>query len=180
MRLYHQNSITTVVMLLCLTCVMWDTGCTTGEPRTYPINGHTEVHRDHYAMGIKYKTDVEVVKTYEQEKEGIKISEAKAKSEIKIKRSERQEGFAFWLGAGLLGFAVASVIIGVVTKGYAFWGIMAATCGALGSLSFGFAHWIPYLKWSIPAVAIMAVFGVMHKLKDFSLKEYLKGRTQHG
>jgi len=161
-------------MLLLISSVIYDTGCTTDKPRAYPINGYTEVHRDKRVLGIKYHTEVKEVKTYEQKKEDLRISEAEAKTEIKIKRSQRQENFAFWLGATLLAGAVVSIFMGILSKGYLFWGTMAATCAVLGSLAFGFAHWIPYLKWAPVPLVIAAVLWGMRCAKDWSIKDWWK------
>jgi hypothetical protein len=172
----HHFSTMTMLMSISFLLVI---GCAIKEPRVYPINGHTEVHRDHTILGLTYNTEVEKVRTYEQEKEHIRVAEAEAFSQIKIKRSQRQEAFAFWFGSLLLVGAGSCVIMGVLSKGYMFWGLMATTCGLLGSLAFGFAHWIPYLKWAPVPIVIAIVLWCLRCTKDWSLRDWWKRRKDH-
>lgn len=146
------------------------TGCTTGKPDKFVINGVTRVYTPKKVLGITYATKVEEVKTKEQKLDDLDVE----KKENKIKSLERQKKAAFWIGMILLCAAPACVVIGYLTSGWKFWGSMAALSASLGCAFWGFESLLPYLKWGAGVLVGCMVLWTMWKFKDFSIVEKLK------
>lgn len=99
------------------------------------------------------------------------------KKAIELKRQERQESAALWFGIAMFVCAVGCVIAGaVIQQGWKFWGFMASVFGCMGAFSWGFAAWLVYLRWACIPVVILAVFRVMHGMRDVSVAGAIKGR----
>jgi len=154
------------------------TSCILSPPELYEVGGRSEIHRDHKFMGITYDTDVERIETPKQVKERLVTEKAEREQEIELKRKELQESAAFWFGAACLALAGGCVLAGYVMHGYKFWGGLAFVFTGLGACIWGFAHWLPYLKWAILPVVGVGAAWTLHKSKDFSVAKSLAGITR--
>lgn len=153
-------------------------GCSSGEPRVFSLNGITRVHTDHKIFGITYRTEIEDMKTADQQREDIELDKERDKAELDVITEKRQKTAAFWGGVVLLAGAVASVIFGYISDGWRFWGGMAAICAVSGVGAWSFEFVISYLHWIGVAILLAGILWTMWKLKDFSLNKHLKKRKE--
>lgn len=149
-------------------------GCVSDAPRLTKVNGVTVVQTDRRLCGIRVWTSEKETKTFEQAKEDLAIQKAEAEQEIELKRKKQQQAMATWAGAGLMALALAAAIMGYVSQGWKFWGGIAAFLALLGSLSWGFAHWIPYLKWLVIPVVVLGIGKTLRDSQNFSLIKWLQ------
>ena len=159
-------------------------GCVTDAPRMYPTPGAVQVHTTTAFLGlIPVKTVVKSVESAEataarlarEKAERLQAIELDQKG-VDLKRRQRQESAAFWFGCAMLALAAGCVAFGAITHGWKFWGGMAATFGCMGAFAWGFAAWLPYLKWGCIPVVIAAVFRVMHSMREVDVVKSVKGR----
>jgi hypothetical protein len=136
--------------------------CTTGEPRIFKVNGHTEVHTDKRFLGIPVSTDVRSIKTPEQAKADLEVKALADQQRTEAKRAS----IALWLGALLLLTATICAVVGYLTHGWKRWGGLAALCAMLAGLCWGFVEWIVYLKWGALALPIVALGLFLYDNKD--------------
>lgn len=149
------------------------TSCTVAPPKLYEVGEMSESHRIHKVLGIPYKTVIERIESPKQTKDRLRREKAEKEQDMRLKQEERQNSAAFWGGVTAFGLAVACVIAGYLLQGWKFWGGLAAILAGIGSLSWAFAHWVPYLKWLIIPVAGAGIAKTMHGAKDFSAKNWL-------
>jgi len=154
--------------------------CTTGEPKSYKINGVTRVHTPKKICGVTYWTSTEEVKTKEQQLDDLEVDKERREQELDLQAEERQAATVFWFGTICMSCALACVIAGYLLKGWRFWGGLAALLAVIGTLSWSFEHLIPHLKWVAYGIGGVAVAWTMWKVKDFSLKEWIDKRKQGG
>jgi hypothetical protein len=145
--------------------LMLFSSCTSDAPRIHTAGNRTVVQTDKRFLGLKVYTAQREVKSKKEQEQEIEISRKKA-----------QAALATWAGAALLGWAIVSVILGYLTRGWKFWAGMAAVSGTLGLIVWSLSHWLPYLKWAIVVVVVVGIAKTLHGTKDFSLKRWFQER----
>lgn len=158
-----------IVLLVALLC-----SCTTGEPKSFVVNGVTKTHTEKKILGIPYHTQVEEHKTKEQKLDDLDVETETRKQENKLVTEERQKTAAFWGGVIFFALAVGFVFAGYFLQGWKFFGGAALVSFGLGVAAWSFESVVPYLKYPAYGIGAAVVLWTMWKLKEFNLFDKLK------